>query len=188
MRYHLPISPTTILLFVVLVLGWSLIFASPAAADTPASAAGIPTRLIIPAITLDSQIVPVSQKDVTVNGQIYKQWQTDNNLVGWHNLSATPGQSSNMVLNGHSNLYSRVFQNLDKLKVGDEIVTMVGEQAYRYRVTEKILVKEKGASLEKRIENARLIMPTPDERLTLITCSQPEASHRLLVVARPVTP
>ncbi|MFN8456103.1 MAG: sortase [Anaerolineae bacterium] len=188
MLYQTLIHPTRILRLALFMFSWLLFFTAPAAADAPASTTAIPTRLIIPAITLDSHIVAVAQKDVTVNGQPYKQWQTDDKFVGWHNLSATPGQAGNMVLNGHSNVYAKVFQNLDKLQVGDEIVTFVGDQPYRYLVTEKILVREKGASLEERIENAKLIMPTPDERLTLITCSQPGATHRLLVIARPVIP
>lgn len=186
MFHSTPIYPTRIPHFALLIFSWLLLWAAPAAADTSASTAAMPTRLVIPVITLDSQIVPVTQKDVTVNGKPYKQWQTDDKFVGWHNLSATLGQPGNTVLNGHSNIYAKIFQNLDKLNVGDEIVAFTGEQPHRYVVTEKILVKEKGASLEERIANAKLIMPTADERLTLITCSQPGATHRLLVIARPV--
>ncbi|HRV94858.1 MAG TPA: hypothetical protein P5526_22050 [Anaerolineae bacterium] len=50
----------------------------------------------------------------------------------------------------------------------------------------KLLLQEKGASIETRIENARWIAPTEDERLTLVTCAQPGATHRLIVVAYPV--
>ena len=56
---------------------------------------------------------------------------------------------------------------------------------YRYIITQKFLVREVGVPLETRIKNAQLIAPTQDERLTLVTCSQPGATHRLIVIARP---
>lgn len=146
-----------------------------------------PTHLTIPTIALDETIVPVGIKEVKIKGQTYYQWLTDDNLVGWHNLSAPLGQAGNTVLNGHSDIYARIFQNLDQLEIGDEIIVDSGRQVFRYEVAEKILVQEKGVSLAQRIENAKLIMPTQDERLTLITCIQPGATHRLLIIARPLS-
>jgi sortase A len=154
-----------------------LLLTQPASADNPATVAPTPT--------LDSPVVPVGLKQVKVNGQTYPQWQTDDQQVGWHNLTATLGRSGNTVLNGHSDVYAKVFQNLDKLKIGDEIVVFSNEHAYRYVVTERILVREKGISVAQRLENAKLILPTEDERLTLITCSQPGATHRLIIIAKP---
>ncbi len=109
----------------------------------------------------------------------------DNNRLGWHNLSALPGRSGNTVLNGHSDSYTRVFRNLAQIRVGEEIIVFSGQQRYRYVVARKIQVQEKGVSVEQRIENAKLILPTRDERLTLITCSGPGATHRLIVIAYP---
>jgi sortase A len=38
-----------------------------------------------------------------------------------------------------------------------------------------------------RMQNARWIMPTPDERLTLVTCApDAQSTHRLIIVALPV--
>jgi LPXTG-site transpeptidase (sortase) family protein len=91
------------------------------------------------------------------------------------------------VLNGHSNVNGAVFRNLKYVKIGDEITVFSGEQEYHYAVTQKFSVQEKGSPLEERIENAKLIGPTRDERLTLITCANPGATHRLIVVARPVS-
>lgn len=152
----------------------------PVTADATST---IPTRLIIPGINLDSAVVPVGWKKVVVNGQTYGQWEVDNNLVGWHNLSAPLGQTGNSVFNGHSNLYAQVFDDLGKVAMDDRIFAFAGDQVYSYVVAAKFLVQEKGVSIEKRLENAKLILPTLDERLTLITCAQPGATHRLIVIA-----
>ncbi len=155
-------------------------------ADEAAKPTSIPTRLIIPAISLDEAVVPVGLKEVKIEGKTYYQWLTDDNLVGWHNLSAPLGQAGNSVLNGHSDIYAKVFQDLPKVEIGDELIVRSGNQVYRYVVTKKLLVQEKGVSLAKRIENAKLIMPTQDERLALITCAQPGATHRLIITAQRV--
>jgi len=171
-------------LSIVLVLTLIHTISDLALANEPAAVTR-PTRLVIPAIDLDSAVIPVGQKPVVVNGKNYTQWLVDNNLVGWHNLSAPLDQGGNTVLNGHSDVYGRIFQSLDDVELGDEIIGFYGGVEYRYLVTHKFLVQEKGASLEQRIENAKLILPTGDERLTLITCAKPGATHRLIVIAQP---
>jgi sortase A len=158
--------------------------AEPEIRDVPA---GTPTRLVIPAIALESKITPVGWESVLIDGATYRQWSTTDNLVSWHNLSAKLGQPGNTVLNGHSNVNGAVFRNLKYVKIGDEITIFSGEQDYHYIVTQKFSVKENDVSLEARIENAKLIAPTQDERLTLITCANPGATHRLIVIARPVS-
>ncbi len=150
---------------------------------TASATSTVPTRLVIPGIHLDSDVVPVGWKKVEVNGQTYGQWEVDNNLVGWHNLSAPLGETGNSVFNGHSNLYAQVFNDLGKVAIGDRILAFAGDQVYAYVVTAKFLVQEKGVSVEKRVENAKLILPTSDERLTLVTCARPDATHRLIVIA-----
>lgn len=169
----------------LLLLNLSFIPITPQASSLAGTASTIPTRLVIPGINLDSAVVPVGWKKVEMNGQTYGQWEVDNNLVGWHNLSAPLGQTGNTVFNGHSNLYAQVFNDLGKLAIGDRILAFAGDQVYSYVVTAKFLVQEKGIPLEKRLENAKLILPTSDERLTLITCAQPGATHRLIVIAYP---
>jgi sortase A len=156
----------------------------PEIRDVPA---GMPTRLVIPAIALESNITPVGWESVLIDGATYRQWSTTDNLVGWHRLSAKLGQPGNTVLNGHSNVNGAVFRNLKYVQIGDEITIFSGKQDYHYIITQKFSVKEKDVSLETRIENAQLIAPTQDERLTLITCANPGATHRLIVVARPLS-
>jgi LPXTG-site transpeptidase (sortase) family protein len=146
---------------------------------------GVPTRLEIPAIALDSGVVPVDKSPVVVDGKIYGQWNTTDNLVGWHNLSAQLGQVGNIVLNGHGDVDAAVFRNLGYVRIGDEIIISSGAQHFRYVVTQKFLVQEGNVPLEVRVQNAAWIAPTQDERLTLITCANPGATHRLILIAQP---
>lgn len=159
-------------------------------AGNPTPPTAIPNRIVIPSITLDSSVVPVEQKSTVVDNKTYKTWQVSDNEVGWNNLSAPLGQIGNTVLTGHSDIKAKVFQNLKDVQIGDEIyVTANGgdaAQAYHYVVTHKLFVQEKGVPMALRLYNARWINPTQDERITLITCAQPGATHRLIVVARPV--
>lgn len=173
---------------IALAVTLSIVFFSLALANDPASMAVAPTRLVIPSIELDSSIVPVKLNTFVMNGVTYGTWDVAQNEVGWHNLTAPLGRPGNTVLAGHSDINSRVFRNLEYVNVGDEIVAFSGStgQAHRYVVTQKVLVQEVGVSLETRIRNARWIYPTQDERLTLITCAYPGATHRLIVVATPI--
>ena len=186
------ILPVLALRYVVYVLvtivTLALFFVSPpvALAGGPASMLNTFGRVVIPAIALDSEIVPVGSDIVTVGGNKYRRWATSNNLIGWHNLSAQPGQTGNMVLTGHSDIYARIFRNLKDVEIGNEIIIMSGGKEYRYRVAQKILVREQGASIAERAKNGRLIDPTTDKRLTLVTCANPGATHRLIIIARPV--
>jgi LPXTG-site transpeptidase (sortase) family protein len=169
----------TVISFTFLVFGL-IFYPRPALANEPLFE---PTRLVVPIIALDNVIVPVGLKTVEANGQSHLQWMTDDNRVGWHNLTVPLGQVGNTVLNGHSDIHTKVFKNLEQVEIGSEIIVYSGAQAYHYIVAEKFLVQEKGASVEQRLEHAKLILPTQDERLTLITCSQTGATHRLIVIA-----
>ncbi|HHH40432.1 MAG TPA: sortase [Chloroflexi bacterium] len=154
---------------------------------TPDPASLIPVRLVIPAINLDAPVVPVGWETKEVDGQLVSAWIVPNaREAGWHKTSALPGEPGNTVLNGHHNIYGEVFRDLVELEPGDEIYLYTGQQVYRYQVTERHILKEKGEPIEVRIQNAQWIMPTDDERLTLVTCwPYTSNTHRLIVVARP---
>jgi LPXTG-site transpeptidase (sortase) family protein len=151
--------------------------------------AGEPERILIPGIDLDAPVRPISLESVTSNGATYYQWPVPNEFrAGWHDNSARLGQPGNTVLNGHHNIYGQVFRHLVDLSEGDEIIVHDGTgQPFRYRVTEREIFPERGQTLAVRMENARWIGATEDERLTLVTCwPLTDNSHRLVVVAHPV--
>lgn len=171
------------------------VFPAPAASATPLPAAptpepiSVPQRLVIPSIDLDAPITAVGWTTINVNGQSIGQWQVPNEqAVGWHSTSAGLGQVGNTVLNGHHNIYGEVFRNLVDLQVGDTVrLTGEGTRA-SYTVTQTLILPERDQPIDVRLANAQHILPTSDQRITLISCwPYSSNSHRLVIVAEPVT-
>ena len=167
---------------------------SPSPTPTPDPASLLPTRLLIPAIGLDAPVLQVGWETYEGNGQVVSDWIVpDRFAAGWHATSAFPGQPGNTVLNGHNNIHGSIFRNLKDLQPGDEVIVYSGEAAlfssatpHHYVVAERHLLEEKYQSAEVRQQNARFIMPTDDERLTLVTCwPNTSNTHRLVIVALP---
>lgn len=144
-----------------------------------------PTRIIIPAIALDA---PVEVADWTVMNQAGVEtstWNVPASAAGWHQNSALPGNGGNVVLSGHHNIGAELFRYLVDLKKGDEILLQADGRAYRYVVTDHFILPERDVSPEQQQQNVQWIMPTTDERLTLVTCwPYTGNSHRLIVVAK----
>jgi len=92
----------------------------------------------------------------------------------------------NTVLNGHNTTNGEVFRDLYTLEARDTIIAYSGDTPYTYIVTEVLILPEADQPLEVRLENAHYILPTGDERLSLVTC-HPYGSlrYRLIVIAKP---
>jgi sortase A len=144
---------------------------------------------VIPKIELDSPIVPIGWYVVEQDTNRYSIWQVADYAVSWHQTSAYPGHSGNVVLNGHHNIKGEVFRYLVDVEARDRILVYVGDQVYYYEVEQKMILKEKGESAAVRRENASWIAPTDSERLTMVTCwPYTNNTHRLVVIARPIPP
>jgi len=166
---------------------------TPTATPTPAStptprprANSPPTRIRIPKIGVDAAVVVVEYEIKQENGNSVATWQVADYAAGFHRGSAYPGQPGNTVIAAHNNIRGRVFRHLVDLLPGDDIYLYVGEQEFHYTVMQRLLVKEKGMTEEIRRENAQWILPTDDERLTLVSCwpfIKPD--HRVVIVALP---
>jgi len=155
---------------------------SPPPAEEP------PTRILAPAIEMDARVVPMGWEMVDHDGTLVSEWVVPKKAAGWHLNSALPGHNENVVLSGHHNIEGKVFRYVVDLEPGDEITLYVEDTAYAYIVAEKYILKEAGMPLSTRKKNAQWIMPSGDERLTLVTCwpyEWPGNSHRVIVVARP---
>jgi len=161
------------------------------AAETtePGTHVWIPDRIVIPAIRLDAPIVPVEYQEIQLNFKTYKQWLVPNEYAaGWHDSSATLGVPGNTVLNGHHNIYGKVFENLVLLQPDDIIQVYSGDTLFRYRVETKMLLPERYEYLSTRMENARWLSASEDERLTLVTCWPADSNtHRVIIVAFPIS-
>lgn len=159
-----------------------------AAGETVPLSIWLPNKLIIPKIDLEAPIDPVSYKTVEVGGKTYEQWYApDSPTVGWHQTSAQLGSPGNTILNGHHNIFGEVFKDLNQLEVGDRIMVQSGQRIFEYVVGTRQILPERYQPIETRLENARWIQPSSDERITLITCWPYESNtHRVIVVAVPV--
>jgi sortase A len=147
----------------------------------------MPGHLVIEAVGIDAPVVPVGWHTVEQDGQLTSAWEVAEYAAGWHQNSALPGEVGNMVLSAHSNISGEVFRFLPEVKQGDRIKVYVGEQIFEYEITETTIVKESGEPPAVRRQNARWIAPTPDERLTLVTCwPYPYSTHRFIAVAKPL--
>ena len=160
----------------------------PPTPTSPPPAEKPPSHIAAPSIQLDAQVVPMGWEMVDHDGTLRSAWVVPENAAGWHMNSALPGHGENVVLSGHHNIAGKVFRYVVDLKPGDPITLYVDDTPYLYTVTEKYILKETGMSLRVRQKNAQWILPSGDERLTLVTCwpyEWPGNSHRVIVVARP---
>ena len=154
----------------------------------PEDAPAVPDRIVIPGIKLDAPVVTAPIRKLTLQQQVFEQWLAPYAFAaGWHTGSAWLGRPGNTVLNGHHNVFGKVFGKLVDLQSGDEIIVYSGNQAFHYVVAQSMILKERDATLSEREANAQWILPSDDERLTLVTCWPPESNtHRLIVVASPI--
>jgi sortase A len=159
----------------------------PTPSLTPTATPALPSRIVIPSIGVDAPVVPISWHTIEVNGQEQPAWDVpDSYAVGWHETSAPLGMYGNTVLNGHNTTNGEVFRDLYTMEAGDTVVIYSEDAPYTYTVAEVLILPEAGQPLEVRLENARYILPTEEERLTLVTC-HPYGSlrNRLIVIAHP---
>lgn len=94
------------------------------------AAVGAPVRVIVPAIDVDVDVVPVGLEP---DGALAVP---DFGLVGWYDLGPRPGEAGPAVLAGHVDSRSGpdVFYRLHELGAGDEIV-VVDRDAVERRFT-----------------------------------------------------
>jgi LPXTG-site transpeptidase (sortase) family protein len=142
---------------------------------------------MIPAIELDAPVLTSEARVVEISGKPFQVWHAPGEYAaGWHISSAPLGVPGNTVLNGHHNIYGEVFKRLVELEQGDEIIVKSESASFSYKITNKMILPEKYAPLEERVRNSQWILPSEDERLTIITCWPYESNtHRLILVARP---
>lgn len=127
----------------------------------------LPTRLRIPAMSLDS---PVHEVNVNMG-----TWEVSPMDIGHHLGTGVPGEQGNVVLAGHRDVNSALFRELDRLGPGDEIFVSNSLGEYRYIVNESLVVSP---------GHIEVMDPTDDSRVTLITCTPIGlATQRLVVTA-----
>ena len=149
----------------------------------PSSVGHVPkaTRVIIPAIGLDSAIVELNVRWDGPN----LQWETADSVVGHHVGSPNPGEQGNAVFSGHINSPFRgegsIFRRLPEvasiLREGRtvDIVLEADGTRYLYRATSTDVLLPADVEVFRKVD-------TPS--LTLVTCvPATHYTHRFLVNA-----
>jgi LPXTG-site transpeptidase (sortase) family protein len=128
------------------------------------------TRLEMPDIGVDAVVVSGVDEESLRRGP------------GHFPGTALPGQSGNCVIAGHRNVYGSWFYKLDSLFPGQSIYLETPDAKYEYRVVRIFLNADTDtALLQPPPADARGKVPA---QLTLITCTTPRTTNRLVLVAQ----
>lgn len=115
----------------------------------PTAAPDQAIRIQIPAIEIDA---PVVQGD---------GWEQLKKGVGQNVGSVNPGQTGNIILSAHNDVYGELFRYLDKLAPGDQVVLYTQQRQYVY-VVDRTAVVEPTA--------VEVMASTGSPTVTLISC------------------
>lgn len=142
--------------------------ANPPAAENiqphkPPIAVGVPVRLQIPAISVDAAVQPVGLTGEGAMG-------VPDNLsdVSWYQKGVKPGEAGQAVIAGHTSSRGwvpAVFDDLDKLRVGDQII-VVDELGNRI----SFAVRE-SRIYDAEANPAEIYAGSSQPHLNLITCT-----------------
>ena len=137
---------------------------APSSAVAPAPAAGDPVAVLrIPKLGLDKVVVEGTDVAALRKGP------------GHQPGTAPLGAPGNAVIGGHRTTYGAPFYRLDELEPGDAITVQLPAGELRYTVTRSEVVEP---------TDVWILEPTPDDRLTLFTCTPRfSAAQRLVVTA-----
>jgi sortase (surface protein transpeptidase) len=122
---------------------------------------GVPTRVRIPAIRVDSSLELLS---LDASGHL--QAPTDYQRAGWWTRGVAPGDPGPAVIAGHVDSVNgpAVFFELNTLRAGDLVEVDRGGQTVTFRVTETEQYPKNSFPTD------RVYKPTPGPELRLITC------------------
>lgn len=106
-------------------------------------------QIQIPAISINAPVV------------MGDGWEQLKKGIGQHLNTANPGETGNMVVSAHNDIFGELFKDLDKLKPGDEVIVITQDRTYTYVVTETQIVQP---------TDVEVMNQTTNSTLTLISC------------------
>ena len=115
----------------------------------PTAAPDQAIRIQIPAINIDA---PIVQGD---------GWEQLKKGVGQNVASVNPGQTGNVILSAHNDVYGELFRFLDKLQPGDQVILYSQQRQYVYVVDRTALVEPTAVEV---------MASTGSPTVTLISC------------------
>jgi LPXTG-site transpeptidase (sortase) family protein len=157
----LPIPPTTVT---------TLPLADPAPRTRP-SAPPANERAKVP-------IVKIGEIRIPKIGLVHPIYEgvtltvIDNGPGHWPG-SAVPGQLGNAVFAGHRVTHSHPFRNVDKLVPGDEIIFVMPNGTFTYKMTKQQIVKP---------ADTWIVNPTQTATVTLFACHPPGSAANRIVI------
>ncbi len=148
----------------------------------------VSTRIVIPRIEQNVPVVRVSAENLI--NRDWKALENDmqealKNGVVHYPATSLPGDGGNVVITGHSSYFpwdpgrfKDVFALLHDVEIGDKVLIYYNQDKYIYEVDN---------IMEVKATNIDVLKQTPEERLTLITCTPVGTNlRRLIVTAVPV--
>ena len=133
--------------------------------DLPLPAEGDPiAKIRIPSIGVNRTVVSGVSLDQLKRGP------------GHYPESPLPGQKGNVAIAGHRTTYGQPFHNVDKIKLGDQVILQTMQGEFVYEVTESIIVKP---------NQVEILDDKGDNRVTLIACHPKySAAERLIIIGK----
>jgi sortase A len=127
----------------------------------PTPGPGQPTRIVIPALGVDANVVQGTG------------WEELKKGVGHQPGTGLPGNRGNVVLAAHNDIFGEIFRDLDQLEAGDEIFIHTLTQTYRYVVSGTRIVAP---------TSVEVMEATHDPTVTLISCYPYLVDNQRIVV------
>lgn len=115
----------------------------------PTAAPDQAIRIQVPALNIDA---PVVQGD---------GWEQLKKGVGQSLSSVNPGQTGNIILSAHNDVYGEIFRYLDKLVPGDQVILYTQQRQYVYVVDRTAIVEPTAVEV---------MASTGSPTVTLISC------------------
>jgi sortase A len=122
-----------------------------------------------------SQAMRIQIKAIQVDAPVVQGdgWEQLKKGVGQHVGSVDPGQTGNVVLSAHDDVFGEIFRNLDHLQPGDRVVLFTAQQQFIYVVTGSQIVEP------TRVE---VMNSTGEPTITLISCYPFMVDNKRIVV------
>ena len=127
------------------------------------------TRLVIPRLEVDTVVVEGISDDALDTG------------AGHYPDTPLPGEPGNVAIAGHRNTFGKPFENLDRLRPGDQVIleTPIGRHVY-----EMVQPFDRhGNPWVTDPDDTSVLTPTSESILTLTTC-HPKGSAKQRLIAR----
>lgn len=118
-------------------------------------------RIQIPAIGVDAPVVQGDGEEQLKKG------------VGQYIGSPNPGQTGNLVLSAHNDIFGEIFRDLDRLKPGDEVIVYTSQRTYTYAIKQTQIVEP---------TQVEVMGPTREPVVTLISCYPYMVNKQRIVV------